>query len=76
VVLAPGDAVLYRGTECPHWREAFAGEYASQVFLHYVRQGGPHASWRFDGRPALSAASRETEELLSRSIREGPGGTP
>jgi hypothetical protein len=34
--LQPGDALLYRGTECLHWRETFEGERMAQVFLHYV----------------------------------------
>ncbi len=36
VELAPGDAVLYRGCELPHWREAFDGERSASYFLHYV----------------------------------------
>jgi hypothetical protein len=51
--MQPGDALLYRGIECPHWRERFIGEEASQVFLHYVDQNGPHADWKFDKRRAL-----------------------
>lgn len=52
--LQPGDALLYRGMECYHWREAFEGTTASQVFLHYVDRNGPHREWRFDKRPKLS----------------------
>jgi alkylated DNA repair dioxygenase AlkB len=53
VHLAPGDALLYRGTECFHWRDAFAGEHAVQCFLHYVDQNGVNAEWRFDKRRGL-----------------------
>jgi hypothetical protein len=52
--LYPGDGMLYRGCECRHWREAFVGQHAAQVFLHYVAQNGPNASYRFDGRSSLS----------------------
>ncbi len=52
--LAPGDAAVYRGTEVLHWREAFIGDYAAQVFLHYVDQNGPCKEWKFDKRQALS----------------------
>jgi hypothetical protein len=45
-----GDAVLYKGMKCLHWREPFEGEVAAQVFLHYVDQNGPHAEWKFDKR--------------------------
>jgi hypothetical protein len=53
VPLEPGSALLYRGTECPHWRESFAGKYHAQAMLHYVDQDGPHASWKFDKRVSL-----------------------
>jgi hypothetical protein len=54
IALEPGEALLYRGIECPHWRERFCGHHLAQVFLHYVDQHGPYAGWRFDKRPALS----------------------
>jgi hypothetical protein len=51
--LKPGDALLYRGVECWHWRDAYDGEHVAQVFLHYVERGGRHAKRRYDGRGAL-----------------------
>jgi hypothetical protein len=51
--LGPGDALLYRGHELAHWREAYPGEMLAQVFLHYVDRDGPHAGQRFDGRETL-----------------------
>jgi alkylated DNA repair dioxygenase AlkB len=48
--LDAGDALLYRGIESPHWREAFDGNRQAQVFLHYVDQKGPHAEWKLDKR--------------------------
>lgn len=53
VELKAGDALVYRGIECPHWREQFAGELAAQAFLHYVFQNGARAEWRFDKRKRL-----------------------
>ena len=53
--MKPGDAVLYRGMECHHWREPFPGQQAAQVFLHYVDQNGPNVEWKFDKRRALGA---------------------
>ncbi|MBI3556249.1 MAG: hypothetical protein HY074_08295 [Deltaproteobacteria bacterium] len=39
VRLAMGDAVLYRGTEVPHWRNALpAGQLATVLLGHYVPQ--------------------------------------
>jgi hypothetical protein len=53
--LAPGDAAVYRGMDCAHWREPFAsGDHAAQVFLHYVDQNGPHAEWKRDKRASHS----------------------
>jgi hypothetical protein len=52
-VLHPGDALIYLGCELPHWRTAFEGERAAQVFLHYVDADGPHAAEKFDRREAL-----------------------
>jgi hypothetical protein len=57
-VLHPGDALLYRGIDIPHWREAFVGEHAVQVFLHYIDQAGPHGAWKFDQRPSLAVLRR------------------
>lgn len=54
VSLNPGDGLIYRGCDCYHWREPFAGNRLAQVFLHYVDQDGPNAEWKFDKRPALS----------------------
>ncbi|MFN4284257.1 MAG: hypothetical protein ACK4NA_16630 [Alphaproteobacteria bacterium] len=55
VTLSPGDMMIYKGLDVPHWREPFAGERQLQVFLHYVRQDGPYAGQRYDGRPRLGA---------------------
>jgi hypothetical protein len=52
--LNPGDALLYRGIECPHWRDRFEGDTAVQVFLHYVERAGRYAEWKFDKRPCLT----------------------
>jgi hypothetical protein len=54
IQLQPGDGLLYRGCEIPHWREAFAGKSQAQVFLHYVDQNGPYAEWMFDKRKHLN----------------------
>ena len=53
VHLEPGDALLYRGIDCEHWRERYEGARLVQVFLHYVNQDGPHAAWKFDKRDSL-----------------------
>ena len=53
VDLGRGDAVIYRGNDILHWRNAFEGDHHSQVFLFYVDQNGTNAEWKFDKRPQL-----------------------
>jgi alkylated DNA repair dioxygenase AlkB len=54
VELEPGDALIYKGIEIPHWRDTFEGERQVQVFLHYVRKNGEYSEFKFDKRPSLS----------------------
>ena len=49
----PGDALLYRGADCEHWRDPLEGAEWAQLFLHYVDRQGPHAELRFDRREQL-----------------------
>ena len=57
VELEPGDALLYKGIEVPHWREAFEGERQMQVFLHYVKKNGKYSEFKFDKRDHLGHQS-------------------
>jgi hypothetical protein len=50
ITLSPGDGIVYYGQKIPHWREPFAGSLSVQCMLFYVRQDGPCAKHRFDGR--------------------------
>jgi hypothetical protein len=54
ITLRAGDALLYRATECSHWREVFDGQCQAQVFLHYVDKEGPNKQWKFDKRESLA----------------------
>ena len=56
IQLRPGDMLLYKGREVPHWREEFGGKYWIQAFFHYVDADGPLASCKFDGRPGLGVS--------------------
>ena len=56
VSLNPGDGLIYRGCDCYHWREPFAGNHLAQVFLHYVDQNGPNTEWKYDKRPRLAGS--------------------
>ena len=61
VPLNPGDGLIYRGCDCYHWREPFAGNHQAQVFLHYVDQNGPNTEWKYDKRPRLSGLPDENQ---------------
>jgi alkylated DNA repair dioxygenase AlkB len=43
VLLDVGDLVVYKGCEVIHWRNAFAGQWQTQVFLHYVDVNGSYS---------------------------------
>jgi hypothetical protein len=60
IALSPGDGLLYKGCECPHWREVLQGAWNLQVFLHYIDSKGPFADLRFDGRDTLNLTQRAT----------------
>jgi len=64
VCLEPGDGLIYRGTECPHWRAEFEGTRQAQVFLHYVDQKGPCADWKFDKRLSLAGLPPALDRVL------------
>lgn len=51
IELQTGDAVIYRGTKIPHWREklqAPASYRMAQLFLHYVDKDGPNSKFKYD----------------------------
>jgi len=54
LILKPGDGVIYKGCERPHWREPLHGDplnnslYYHQVFFHYVLKDGLRAHYAFD----------------------------
>ena len=63
VNLNPGDAVIYRGTEIPHWRdESFEGSYYIIGLLHYVDKNGKYKGVRFDGRESLGKPRKEFQK--------------
>ncbi len=54
LILKPGDGVIYKGCERPHWREPLHGDplnnslYYHQIFFHYVLKDGIRAHYAFD----------------------------
>lgn len=59
-----GDAVMYKGCDIYHWREAYKeGKWQAQVFLHYVDQNGPHAEWKYDKRESLGISKTTGDQI-------------
>lgn len=54
VYMNPGDAVMYQGMHVVHGRQQSLEDYtSSHIFLHYVRQNGPHREFKYDQRERL-----------------------
>ena len=69
VSLNPGDAMIYLGCIAPHWRDEFYGEWYSQIFLHYVRSGGPCSPCYFDKyKPNNDEKNKMLDLLYDESI--------
>jgi hypothetical protein len=60
LTLIPGDMLVYRGADVPHWRESFTGEYWVQTFLHYVDANGQFTDFKFDGRERIGPFDKLT----------------
>ena len=67
VILEPGDAMMYLGTIAEHWRDAYDGDYYTQVFLHYVRSRGECAYAYFD---KIQNKSDSKEQHLEVAVKE------
>lgn len=52
IQLKPGDVIIYKGCEIPHWREKFIGLNQAQLFMHFNDKNGPYKIL-YDGRPIL-----------------------
>lgn len=76
VVLAPGDAMVYRGAVLPHWRERVAGNFWVQLFLHYVSRDGKFADCRFDGRERLGPVDPRADARRGDLRRQFAPGDP
>ncbi|MFC3655500.1 hypothetical protein FZ025_15195 [Xanthomonas hyacinthi] len=53
VSLEIGDALIYKGTELPHWREPLSSGIWCQAFFHFVDASGPNKDKIFNGRRKL-----------------------
>ncbi|NBO99953.1 MAG: hypothetical protein EBU90_07460 [Proteobacteria bacterium] len=52
IIILPGDILVYKGIELPHWREKLTEktELVYQVFLHYVDSNGLYKDNKYDKR--------------------------
>ena len=55
ILIDEGDGVLYFGAYLPHSRKEFEGDYAYNVFLHYVLAKGDMTEFKYDKRPNLGS---------------------
>lgn len=46
----PGDILIYKGCELPHWRNTFEGKHHSQTFIHYNQKNKQDNNYK-DKRP-------------------------
>lgn len=54
VILKPGDNLIYKGSDLPHWRKPFTKEVCGQVFLHYNDVNTKDSEKnKYDSRPHL-----------------------
>lgn len=58
VILHPGDAIVYKGCEVYHWRNAMTEcDVNVQFMMHYVNENGKYADYKWDKRPGLGHLS-------------------
>ena len=70
VSLEPGDLMLYRGCEVPHWRDRYSGEFSAHVFLHFVEAAGRHAHLIYDEREGLGAPQTKRMPIRDASLEQ------
>lgn len=72
--LAPGDMLVYRGADVPHWRDPFEGEWSVHAFLHYVDARGAYTDFKFDGRERIGPFDMATmQRRFQREASYGRG---
>jgi hypothetical protein len=68
LIMQPGDVVVYKGCDIPHWREEFAvpeGSWHVQAFFHYVDANGKRAEWKWDKRPGLGYPKESSLRVIA-----------
>ena len=66
----PGDLVIYRGCEVPHWRNSFnhkSEAWQVQGFFHYVDANGPNYNEKWDRRESLGIVKEDANHGFDRA---------
>lgn len=64
VILNPGDMVIYRGCDLPHWRDKLLHNdeiWHVQGFFHYVDANGPYSNLKFDKRESIGSITKKNK---------------
>jgi hypothetical protein len=70
VNLSPGDMLIYRGCDLPHWRNQFEVDentWHVQGFFHYVDKTGPYMDWKYDKRSTVGEIKRREPQTNKKS---------
>jgi hypothetical protein len=65
--LKPGDMLIYRGKDLPHWRyklDHSEDVWHVQGFFHYVNADGPYSDFKFDQREQIGIIPGEKRTQL------------
>lgn len=68
--LKPGDMLIYRGCDLPHWRDQFdvdADTWHVQGFFHYVDANGPYAEYKNDKRSTIGESKIKNTTTSTKS---------
>jgi hypothetical protein len=65
ILLDPGDMLVYRGCELPHFRHALPdGHTSTSIFLHYVDANGPYREHRDDAKRHRVHVAEAIDDML------------
>lgn len=70
IFLDPGDAVIYKGIDIPHWRNELKApnlSYHIQGFFHYVNKNGPHVDEALDKRLFIGQKKKNNNSEFKKS---------
>lgn len=72
VILNPGDMVIYRGCDLPHWRDKLSHNeeiWHVQGFFHYVDANGPYPNFKFDKRESIGSITKKDKSNTGLAVK-------